>query len=72
MEELDLNEIEEVSGGNYPEASVGGRVKPWLTSHNHQFLKKMENNMPELKINEIDEVSGGNMTEGSVDGSAKW
>jgi len=28
MKELDLNEIEEVSGGNYPEASVGGRVTP--------------------------------------------
>lgn len=39
MEELDLNEIEEVSGGNFPEASVGGRVKPWLPviENHHKF-----------------------------------
>lgn len=27
MQELNISEIEEVAGGNYPEASVGGRLE---------------------------------------------
>lgn len=28
MQELNTSEIEEVAGGNYPEPSVGGKVRP--------------------------------------------
>ncbi|WP_426075508.1 hypothetical protein [Janthinobacterium sp. PSPC3-1] len=60
MKELDFYEVEIVSGGNMPEASVGGDTSPTYTTFSN-FSK-----MQELDDNDLEEISGGNIPESSV------